>query len=138
MSDIITWDEKYSIGHELIDSQHQQLFEYLNFYYESLIACQENGVPGEVIKSMLNNLTEYAKYHFIEEEKVMNSVEGIDFSSHFKEHRDFCSKVTAFTAKMFLGENITYELFDFMKSWLLTHILLSDQKIGKACKGKSY
>lgn len=136
MAEIISWDEKYSIGIEMIDAQHQKLFEYLNFYYESLLACQENGVANDVIKSMLNSLVDYAKYHFAEEEKVMNSIKGVDFSVHFEEHKDFCSKVASFKAKVFLGENITYELFDFMKNWLLTHIMLSDQKIGKAYKEK--
>jgi hemerythrin len=136
MSGIITWDDKYSIGIELIDNQHQKLFEYLNFYYESLLVDQGDDVTGDLIKNMLNNLTGYAQYHFSEEEKVMNSIKGVDFSSHFDEHKDFCSRVTGLRAKVFLGENITYELFDFMKDWLLTHILLSDQKIGKAYKDK--
>jgi hemerythrin len=136
MSGIITWDQKYSIGVVAIDNQHQQIFEYLNFYYESLIACKENVVADDVIKIMLNNLTEYAQYHFMEEEKFMNSIQGVDFSSHFDEHKDFCSRVISLKTKVFLGEDITYELFNFIKDWLLTHILLSDQKIGEAYRNK--
>jgi hemerythrin len=132
MSEIIVWEEKYSIGVDVIDKQHQKLFEYVNFYYESVVACQVDGVDKEVVESMIYNLIEYAKYHFAEEEKLMNSIEGVDFSLHFAEHEDFCSEVTLLKVKVFLGENITYELFDFVKNWLLRHILISDQKIGKA------
>ena len=134
MAGIVSWHDTYSIGIEVLDEQHQKLFEYLGSYYESLVACQEGGVTKDVTKSMLNNLIEYAKYHFQEEEKFMNSIKGVDFSLHFEEHKEFCSKVASFKAKVFLGTNISYELVDFVKNWLLTHIMLSDQKLGKAYK----
>ena len=96
--------------------------------------AQSGGMVNDVTKVMLNNLIEYAQYHFAEEEKIMGSIKGVDFSSHFEEHKDFCKKVASFKARVFLGTNIGYELVDFMKNWLLSHIMLSDQKLGKAYK----
>jgi hemerythrin-like metal-binding protein len=130
LSEIIAWDQKYSIGITLIDIQHQKLFGYLNSYYESL----STGKAKDVINKVLDNLINYAVYHFSEEEKVMNSIKGSNFSSHFEEHRNFCLKVSQLKAKVSLGEEISYELFDFMKDWVLTHVLKKKKKIGDAYK----
>jgi hemerythrin len=97
-----------------------------------MTTSEVNGVADDLVKSTLNHLTEYASYHFCEEEKIMNSIKGFDFSQHFKEHQDFCLKVAELKTKVFLGDNIAYELFDFIKDWVLTHILLTDKKIGDA------
>ena len=131
MSEIISWDDKYLIGFEAIDLQHKKSVEHLNSYYELLVSRQENNVIDNEINTMLNVLVEYSNYHFSEEEEIMNSIEGVDFSSHFEEHNGFRLRISEFKAKMSLGEDISYELFYFMKDWLLTHILFSDQKIGK-------
>jgi hemerythrin-like metal-binding protein len=130
MSGIITWDKKYSIGIEVIDNQHQKLVEHLNSYYESIL----NGKAKDEIDNILEKLIDYAVYHFSEEEKVMNSIKGSNFSSHFQEHKNFCLRVLELKAKAHSGEEVSYELFDFMKDWVLTHILLVDQKIGEAYK----
>ena len=67
----------------------------------------------------------------------MNSIEGSNFSSHFQEHKNFCSKVSEIKEKVSSGEEISYELFNFMKDWILNHILLADQKIGDAYRKKN-
>jgi len=128
----ITWNEKYSIGIEEIDSQHKKLFEILNSYYKNLVDSKTIGVTNDVMKDTINNLIDYATYHFREEEKLMNSIQGVDFSSHFRQHQDFCLKVATLKGKTFLGNDVSFELFDFVKDWLINHILVSDQQIGKA------
>ena len=128
MSKIIVWDQTYSVGIELIDNQHKKLFEHLNSYYESILA----GKDKDVINNILGDVINYAVYHFAEEEKVMNSIEKVDFSSHFQEHKNFCSKVSEIKEKVSSGKEISYELFNFMKEWIHTHILLVDQKVGEA------
>jgi hemerythrin len=125
MSGIIIWEGKYSIGLQKIDDQHKKLFEFLNFYYDSIAL----GTSSESTKVTLENLIDYASYHFKDEEKLMSSISGADFSSHFNEHKFFIMKVTELQNKLPSGKKITYELFDFMKEWVLNHILISDKKI---------
>ena len=128
MADVVSWDDKYLIGVKTVDNQHKQLFGHLNSFHESLSANKGK----ETVNNVLNNLIDYAVYHFAEEEKVMDSIKGTNFLSHFEEHISFCAKVSELKAKVFLGEEISYELFDFVKDWLVNHIMLSDQKIGEA------
>jgi hemerythrin-like metal-binding protein len=133
----IIWNEKWSIGIEEIDSQHKKLFELLNSYYKNLVDSKTTGVTNDVIKDTINHLVDYTTYHFVEEEKLMNSIQGVDFSEHFAEHQDFCSKIATFKVKMFLGNNVSFELFNFIKNWLINHILASDQQISKVLQRKT-
>lgn len=132
MFGIIIWNEKWSIGIEEIDNQHKKLFEILNSYYKNLVDSKTVGVTNDMIKDTINYLIDYTKYHFAEEEKLMGSIQRVDFSSHFRQHKDFCSKIAKLKVTTFLGNNVSFELFDFVKTWLINHILVSDQQIGKA------
>ena len=66
----------------------------------------------------------------------MCTIKGFDTISHLEEHRYYFSKVLDLQKKLYSGQNITFELFDFMKEWVLNHIMISDQKIGKLYQPK--
>ena len=132
MSEIIVWEEKYSIGVDLIDNQHKQLIAYLNSYYKAL----SDGKAKDAVDRVLNGLTDYVGYHFSEEEKLMQSIQDVDFSLHFEEHCNFSSKVLTLKSKSYLDEDVSYELFDFMKDWVIAHFSITDQKFGKIYKDK--
>lgn len=136
MSEIIVWNEKWSIGIEEIDSQHKKLFDLLNSYHKSLVTSKEGTTVNDAVKSTIDNLIDYTIYHFREEEKLMNSIQGVDFSSHIGQHKDFCSKITTLNTKVLSGKNVSFELFDFVKTWLINHILVSDKSIGNALTKK--
>ena len=64
---IPTWDDKYSINDERIDTQHKKLFE--------LAAKVESAVYGfakrDELKEILMELFNYMKEHFANEENYM-------------------------------------------------------------------
>jgi len=130
MNGIIVWEDKYSIGIQRIDDQHKKLFDFFNFYYDSIAF----GNTMESTKVTLENLIEYASYHFHDEEELMVSISGFDYTNHFNEHKSFFEKVQEFRDRHDSKEKITYELFDFMKEWVLNHILISDQEIARYIK----
>jgi len=136
MSEIIIWNNRYSIGVTEIDNQHKKLFEFLNSYHKSLVAPKDGTTVSDAVKSTVDNLIKYTTYHFREEEKLMNSIQGVDFSSHIEQHKDFCSKITTLNTKVLSGKNVSFELFDFIKTWLINHILISDKSIGNALAQK--
>ncbi len=130
MSELIVWEDRYSIGVAKIDEQHKTLFGFLNSYYESLAT----GKSAEMISLTLRNLIDYASYHFKDEEEWMSIIPGYDSHDHLEQHDDFISKVLELQSLNALGKNISFELFDFMKEWILNHILISDLKLGVASK----
>jgi hemerythrin len=128
LNNIISWEEKYSVGIAKIDEQHQKLFNYLNDYYESIAS----GKSSETISLTLKNLIDYASYHFKDEEDWMSTIPGYDASEHVAEHKYFISKVVELLNKNISGHDIKFDLFDFMKEWVLNHILVTDKKIEKS------
>jgi len=124
MVNIISWDEKYSLKIPRIDEQHQMLFNYLNEYYDSLA----NGKSMNIIDSTLKKLIDYANYHFKDEEDFMLLLSNYDLDSHKKQHNYFSMKIQEMIKMK--KEEINFELFDFMKEWILNHILVTDKKMG--------
>lgn len=123
MCSIISWDEKYSIGVPRIDEQHQQFFKYLNEYYYSLA----KGTANKMIDKTLNELIEYADFHFKDEENFMVLIPNYDFEKHKKEHNNFLLQVQKLLKSN--KQKINYELFNFMKEWIINHILITDKKM---------
>ncbi|HEY9189156.1 MAG TPA: bacteriohemerythrin [Bacteroidota bacterium] len=125
MVNIISWDEKYAINVPRIDEQHQILFNYLNEYYDSLA----NGKSLSIIDSTLKKLIDYANYHFKDEEDFMTLLPDYDFHSHKNQHNYFIVKVQEMSNME--REEINFELFNFMKEWILNHVLITDKKMGQ-------
>jgi len=125
MVNIISWDEKYAINVPRIDEQHQILFNYLNEYYDSLA----NGKSMSIIDSTLKKLVDYANYHFKDEEDFMTLLPDYDSHSHKNQHNYFIVKVKEMINMK--KEEINFELFNFMKEWILNHVLITDKKMGQ-------
>ena len=125
MVNIISWEEKYAINVPRIDEQHQILFNYLNEYYDSLA----NGKSISIIDFTLKKLIDYANYHFKDEEDFMTLLPDYDFHSHKNQHNYFIVKVKEMINMK--KEEINFELFNFMKEWILNHVLITDKKMGQ-------
>jgi hemerythrin len=124
---VIDWDVRYEIGNELLDNQHKYLFELANnlFKAESLINIIE----------ILDKLILYVNSHFVEEEGLMSEIEYPDIISHRTLHAGLSKKLKYFHKELnnnnLLVENIpklVNEIYKFMSSWLLGHIMIEDIK----------
>ena len=87
------WKEKYRIGVELIDTQHQELFRRLS----NFIQIVQNNIPWndklEEVKETLNFLQEYVVFHFNDEEAYMKEINYPDLELHKKIHKDFRDEI---------------------------------------------
>ena len=54
------WKDRMSVGHEMIDHDHQKLVHYVNQIHQAMIA----GHGKEIVGPILNNLIAYTKDHF--------------------------------------------------------------------------
>jgi hemerythrin-like metal-binding protein len=123
--DFITWDEKYELNIQEIDSQHRSLFILINRLYSSMI---QQSAPLD-IKVVLDELVRYALVHFKFEENFFTRIpfDEEDKEFHRKEHREFSAKVADFQKKLASGEEqLTTEVMVFLKDWLNNHILKTD------------
>lgn len=127
------WKEKYRIGVELIDTQHQELFRRLSDF----IQIVQNNIPWndklEEVKETLNFLQEYVVFHFNDEEAYMKEINYPDLELHKKIHKDFRDEINEY-GKLFAKEGFTeekiQELNARLMTWLIMHVGKMDQQIG--------
>ncbi|NDV26147.1 bacteriohemerythrin [Desulfovibrio sp. JC010] len=125
---ILEWDDSYSVGVELIDSEHKQLIGMINKAYDSIKNMEEEKVLVELVKDM----NAYAAAHFGTEEKLMKEHGYPASEGHLKMHDEFAIK--AKTLHNFVRSENEIEpvkVFKFLADWLRDHILKTDKDFGK-------
>ncbi|MBU3160274.1 bacteriohemerythrin [Clostridium frigoris] len=125
---LFVWEDKYKVGIAELDEQHKTLIGLINKLYNAM----KQGHGKDVLKSILDDLLGYVKYHFGTEEKYFTKYNYINKNEQIKSHNDFKNTVIEFKKKFEDGNTfISTELMNFLKNWLGTHILESDMKYGK-------
>jgi len=125
---LFEWDPKYSVKVKEIDEQHNQYLKIVKKLSESL--GKENS--KDVTTQILNELTDFANYHFSTEEKYFKKFNYEDAENHIKEHRNFAEKIDFIKKKHINGqEEVSFELIDYLEDWLLEHLADYDQKYSK-------
>jgi len=122
---IITWEEKYNVSIQKIDSQHQKLVSIINNLYDAMVS----GKGHDILKTVLSELLDYTDYHFKEEETYMDKFKFIKYNEHKKEHLQFIEKMNNFKAD-FEDEKVlvSMQLLNYLKEWLICHICEVDKE----------
>ena len=124
---VFNWKPEYSVGVAEIDKQHMVLIDMINELYDAM----SQGKGQDVLKSILSKLTNYTITHFGWEEKNMSNYNYPESFDHKDAHKVFIAKVTDLNTKFTAGSTfITIEVGNFLKDWLLNHILKTDKKFG--------
>jgi len=122
---MIKWDEKYSVGISIIDAEHKELIRIMN---EAIVAKQHDDNVDEISK-LLKEMTVYALNHFSTEESFMAKFNYAEFQYHKEEHHDFSNKAVAYCNRVIEGDyHIANEILEYLKQWLVNHILITDKK----------
>ncbi|MDF2842702.1 MAG: hemerythrin-like metal-binding protein [Herbinix sp.] len=123
---------EYLTGIDFIDQEHEKLFEIANRTYNVLI--DEFIVDKyDYIIDLVNELKDYAKYHFAHEEEYMSSISYKKLLSHKVTHNDFIDKLDEYQFNN-IDENqkeTLLGLLDFLNTWLVSHIYKSDKMIAE-------
>lgn len=122
------WSDKLSVGVESIDSQHRKLVSMVNELFDAMKSGQGKDKMGKT----LDGLIAYTASHFAYEEQLFAKTTYPESAAHKKEHDDLTKKVLAIQEKMKSGVSfsLSMEVMEFLKSWLVNHILVSDKKYG--------
>jgi hemerythrin len=122
---ILTWDDTLSVKIDEIDNQHKKLIELINKLHSAMLSGQGHNI----MKNILDELSNYTVYHFETEEKYFNKFNFELSDVHKTEHKIFVSKVTDFKNKYETNSSVlTIEVMNFVKDWVVNHIKGSDQK----------
>ena len=121
MSEFI-WLDKYKIGNDTIDQQHEYLFDLAN-----RIVDPKN---AHTIAQNIMLLFRYVREHFKTEEDIMKQYHYSDYDLHVNQHEQLIEALTEISKGINSGETGLDDIAGFMHNWLLTHILEKDLQIG--------
>lgn len=123
----IVWKEEFSVRNAEIDKQHKQLFDILN----KLIESKESSVNSKIIADTLTEMVNYAREHFKTEEMFMADYGYPEFEFHKRSHKEFIKNTGLMSLRIMEGDkNIPEEMLNYLKNWLVNHILDEDKKLG--------
>jgi len=129
----IDWQERWSIGNQLIDLQHQELLKRLN---ELVFACTDEKMV-DYIPEALSFLVNYTVTHFDDEEALQKEC-GFPY---YKQHKQMHEKIKVKVGKLVekykkSGSSIELrdDLYRVLMAWLVHHLEVDDRKIGDYIK----
>jgi len=121
----IKWNDDLSVGVAEMDSQHQKLVGMLN----RLIREQKSLTDPATIAELLTEMTDYAQEHFRAEEYLMSEYGYKHKDLQVLQHDAFMTKTLEFCSATQIGTNIlSMALLDYLRTWLVDHILDEDMK----------
>lgn len=128
---MFNWSNGFSVNIPQIDQQHQTLFRIGKKVY--LLNQSKDSDHFDELVSTLQELSDYAKFHFKEEEALLEQYEFGDLHNHKKEHQKFIDYLENITVEDLDQNQLTAidDLIKFIASWILNHISKSDMKYVK-------
>lgn len=129
---LIKWKEDYRVGIEIIDEQHQKLFEIAARAYD-LLKNEFIEDKYDRIKDILEELKSYTIFHFETEEKYMEEIGYKKLFSHKVYHEEFIGKIKNVDLKE-VDENqegYLISILELVVNWIDEHILNKDMLIAK-------
>lgn len=122
--------DEYLTGIELIDAEHKELFRIVD-KANQLVKNFDSLSGYDSILQILNELKEYTKEHFADEEEYMEGIHYEGLSAQKRAHEAFVDKLENINFDQ-IDENpqeYLQELLEFLLGWLINHILYTDKKI---------
>ena len=124
----LKWTSNLSVGDTTLDGHHKNLIDLINTAYESRSKSARNERGTLSTDAILAELLDYTRYHFVEEEKVMEAASFPDLEEHRRLHADLIQKLAELRhrSKMTPSAVSAVDIFDFLSQWLIRHILVKD------------
>ena len=129
---LIEWcDDKFSVSHPEMDEQHKHWILIINTLHDALLGKGTDISSEEVIQQMID----YTKYHFAEEELLMQAARYPQYEQHKNMHDFFVTKVERLMAKAKAGNTILRsQAMSFLVGWFEDHILDHDMSYAEYVK----
>ncbi len=126
---LIRWSPDMSVNVDVFDNDHRHLIDLVNTIYDGL----RQGQGKEALGRILDELIEYTVQHFGREEEAFKRSGYPGYGPHKEQHEKLKKEVVRlrkqyqdnFSAKLGM------EVIQFLKSWLLTHIMETDKRYGQ-------
>ena len=120
------WQSDFETGVASVDQQHKRLVQLVNKLHDAV----EDSLDHTQIQETLNELVDYTRFHFADEEQLMIELQDHDVTGHQRQHQFFVSELTNLMIKYGESGNLTgLQLTAFLKGWLQEHFLKEDREL---------
>lgn len=130
MGNRLVWNERYNIGVDSIDRQHQKLFAILNKLFQ--FGHQEDKSHW-VCREAVKYFKEHTYQHFKDEEEYMASINYADLETHRRIHTNFRDRTLPALEKELdrtnYSENAIQHFLGVCAGWLVGHTMIEDHLI---------
>ncbi len=122
---MIEWSDEFTMGVEVIDTDHKRLLGLLNALHNSV----EAGDARDVIAKVLDELVFYIGYHFACEEELFLRTAYPGSDKHMRQHQALTSAIQEIVAEFHKQtlDGLPRQVLEFLRNWLYEHILRSDR-----------
>jgi hemerythrin len=129
----IEWNDSYSIGVKDMDDQHKKLIDLINQLHDAMKTGQASKEAGAILKG----LVDYTHYHFTAEEKYLEKETYPGLLNQQKMHKVFIAQIEQYQIDL-NNKSLTIgvKMSQFLKDWLMTHIINEDKKYGQFMNAK--
>ena len=119
---LITWQDSYALGLSEIDTQHKKIVEIINHLFQIFTDHKMQDEKG--LEAILQELTDYADYHFSTEEKYFALFGYPQATSHIAMHNQYRDKIEEFKNQFAAAktEAVFFNLTNFLQDWWIWHI----------------
>lgn len=118
------WSEEFVLGIDSIDNQHRWLVDATNQLYDQI---ESQNPDAQLVGEVLEGLVDYTMNHFILEEDIFNRLGYAETEAHKQEHDEFTRQAMNLLLNYEGGEPLTEDALEFLKAWLIHHILRVDK-----------
>lgn len=126
---LIEWDnKKFSVQIDEMDAQHKKWIYLINVLHDSLMDKNYDVTP----KSAIDEMLAYTRYHFEQEEALMQNINYPAFIEHKQLHANFIIELQSLNVEINSGHIILRsQIMSILKNWLEDHITTVDRRYGE-------
>ncbi|HYC41563.1 MAG TPA: bacteriohemerythrin [Noviherbaspirillum sp.] len=125
----LAWSQDLAIGHELIDADHQDIFDAAQRLHAEITSEEpEYSIVGEVLVELID----HTGGHFAREEALMREIGFPAYEAHKREHTLLMQKVNDLHRQYMdsrSSRNLPIEVAKFIQYGLVRHIMRSDMEL---------
>ncbi len=121
---LLEWKKENSVGVKEFDKQHQKMFTLINNLYNAM----QEGEGIDFVKKALQDMQEYAQYHFSTEETYFKKFDYPESKEHINQHQSYIEHIQKSYDGLEVDSTTPFKILDFLEDWWLNHINGSDKK----------
>ncbi|WP_373034492.1 bacteriohemerythrin [Sulfurimonas sp.] len=121
----VHWDDRYKLGIDAIDTQHEKLFELVNRLFD----LEDSNSDKEELRKILYEFSDYMKVHFRDEEEYMASIDFPTLEEHKKLHQEIIESIAQVISTPAKLNIIKSKMRIVSKRALIDHIMHEDTKM---------